>query len=171
MQLEFFIYWILIADHDIQNYNPLFKQKDFLHAIESNYFSKLLSTSHTLNKARLMCTLSVGAVKWLNSFPIHGNKFTNIQFSYALRLWLGLNIIDHEQQCKLCDKIMDTKGYHAMTCLKGGNIIRRHNAIRNIIAGWATKARWSPVLEKMAYSIIRKDQRTYISLSMTMDNH
>ena len=54
-----------------------------------------------------------------------------MEYYVALSLYLGCDIISSESICNKCKQKVDKKGYHALHCKWGGQLIQRHNAIRN----------------------------------------
>ena len=50
--------------------------------------------------------------------------------------------------CNKCGAIIDASGYHALTCKSGGDLIHRHNTIRDTIGKACQMAGWNPRLEK-----------------------
>ena len=59
-----------------------------------------------------------------------------------------MNVIDKEIPCPLCTQIINKFGDHATCCTKSGDIIIRHNSLRNLIDSIGTDGQLSPVLEK-----------------------
>ena len=45
-------------------------------------------------------------------------------------------------------RVLDSKADHATKCKRGGDLIRRHNNIRDVIYHMCRQAGLSPVLEK-----------------------
>ncbi|KAL5468958.1 hypothetical protein EMCRGX_G030120 [Ephydatia muelleri] len=50
----------------------------------------------------------------------------------AVKGWLGLNTSEGSQ-CTLCPGVLDHLGHHAVTCKYGGDVVSRHNKIRDIL--------------------------------------
>ena len=126
-----------------------YNQRDFSKAIDRQASDGSLSTDDIVHRARMQCTRNISAADWLNALPNYGNRFTTPQFAKALSLWLGLPVLDREQQCKRCNQVMDIYGHHGFRCKQGGSIGRRHNGNRDIIHKYMSKAHWSPEKEKM----------------------
>jgi hypothetical protein len=59
-----------------------------------------------------------------------------------------MNVIDEEIPCPFCKQTINTYGDHATCCMKQGDIIVRHNSLRNLIEDFAHDGMLSPVLEK-----------------------
>jgi hypothetical protein len=70
----------------------------------------------------------------------------NFQIAVAYRL--GVPVLDHEIPCPLCKQPINIFGDHATCCAKKGDVIIRHNSLRNLIDSIGTDALLSPVMEK-----------------------
>ena len=68
-------------------------------------------------------------------------------FRTAVAYRLGVPVVDKEIPCPLCKQPINVFGDHA-TCCKKGDIIIRHNALRNFVDSIGTDALLSPVMEK-----------------------
>ena len=69
-------------------------------------------------------------------------------FRIAVAYRLGVAVIKEEIPCPLCKQTINIYGDHATCCVKVGDIIIRHNAIRNLVNSFADDGVLSPVLEK-----------------------
>ena len=67
-------------------------------------------------------------------------------FSVLYRL--GVPVLNEEIPCPLCKQSINVYGDHAICCAKEGDIIIRHNSLRNLVNSIATDAQLSPVMEK-----------------------
>ena len=70
----------------------------------------------------------------------------NFQLAMAYRL--GMNVLNEEIPCPLCKQLINKYGDHATCCTKSGDLIIRHNSMRNLIEDIASDGMLSPVLEK-----------------------
>ena len=70
----------------------------------------------------------------------------NFRISVAYRL--GVYVIDREIPCPLCTQLINKYGDHATCCTKSGDLIIRHNSLRNLIDSIGSDGQLSPVLEK-----------------------
>jgi len=61
-------------------------------------------------------------------------------------------------QCPNCDMKLDQYGYHALTCKRSGEKVRRHNSIRDIIFNQARNSHLNPVSEKVNLIIGSKER-------------
>ena len=73
-----------------------------------------------------------------------------------LKWWLGLLLTPDGTPCPLCHHNMDAWGHHMLTCRSGGDMITRHNLLRDCIADFCNKACLSPQIEKGS-GILPKD--------------
>ena len=70
----------------------------------------------------------------------------NFQIAVAYRL--GIPVLDKEIACPLCTQPINVFGDHATCCTKSGDIIVRHNSLRNLVEDFGQDGKLSPVLEK-----------------------
>jgi len=69
-------------------------------------------------------------------------------FRVAVAYRLGVPVLNDNILCPLCTQTIDKLGDHATCCTKSGDLIVRHNCMRNFIQRIATDGVLSPVLEK-----------------------
>ena len=69
-------------------------------------------------------------------------------FRIAVAYRLGMNVLDEEISCPLCKQLIGEFGDHAICYTKSGDLIIRHNSMRNLIEDFASDGMLSPVLEK-----------------------
>ena len=67
----------------------------------------------------------------------------------CVRRLLGLPVLSAPVPCPLCKQTMDIYGDHALCCKRLGDMITRHNRIRNLVASFGEIALLSPEMEKM----------------------
>jgi len=86
---------------------------------------------------------------WISNLPIFGTglEWTNEEWTTMTKLWLGIDQ-DQHGHCPYCTQNMSPRKKHALSCRSGGDLIRRHNALRNFIYGLCQEAGLSPILEK-----------------------
>ncbi len=68
-------------------------------------------------------------------------------FRTAVLYRLGLPVVNKGATCPMCKQPMDVFGDHAVCCIREGDIIRRHNRLRNLINSVASDGVLSPVME------------------------
>ena len=70
------------------------------------------------------------------------------EVSINLGLLSGVDVLDAGCACRFCGMVMDTKGSHCLSCVAGGDVLMRHNDIRDIIYRSARRGNLQPTLEK-----------------------
>jgi len=101
-------------------------------------------------KARILSSASKHAGAWLTVAP---NKFLYlnmhpIDFSICLRYRLGVSVHQEGEMCPVCnEETLDANGNHGVNCKKSGDMISRHNAIRDYLASQCQTAQLSPRTE------------------------
>ena len=79
------------------------------------------------------------------STPFGQSNSTEVSVKYRP----GIAVYDQESKCLFCKSgILDTFGDHAVACHGRGDVIARHNRIRDRIASACSAANLSPVTEK-----------------------
>ena len=106
--------------------------------LHNQIFLDLLSTLTPADQARLRSCSGSGSGAFLSALPyISGCNFNNIDFLTALQLRLGAPIPQLSgilpRHCQ-CGSALDPFGYHTLNCRRGGDIIFRHNALRETFA-------------------------------------
>lgn len=126
-------------------------QKVISEVIDNKHLSNLLSTRSTKEfRARLRsCSGPQGAL--VLKAPLaknRGFKLTNTEFCIWLLTRLGsTNIYEASEPCRNCSKLMSDHGtgYHAAICKSGDyGPVARHNAVRDVLHGYAQKAVYYP---------------------------
>ena len=69
-------------------------------------------------------------------------------FRIAVAYRLGVPVLNEETPCPMCKQTINIFGDHATCCTKEGDVIIRHNSMRNLVNNIATDAQLSPVMEK-----------------------
>jgi hypothetical protein len=102
--------------------------------IDALALEKLLSSASSSSKARINSILGPHATAWLSVIPSArlGTKFNHAQFQTAMKLLLGLPVYKSDSICP-CKKPLDKCGIHSLACKSKGDIISRHNSIRDVI--------------------------------------
>ena len=110
-------------------------QQCLSHAVDTNSFDKLTQrlSGSPRDLARLRSVSAPGASSWLGAIPSTNLRqaFDPREYTVLTRLWLGMDLgYVSPSACPFCDGAMDSFGYHALTCKKGGCLGVRHNALR-----------------------------------------
>ena len=69
-------------------------------------------------------------------------------FRTAIKYRLGVAVLSNETPCPMCMQTIDVYGDHATCCARNGDLIARHNAVRNLVNSIAGDGLLNPVLEK-----------------------
>ena len=70
-------------------------------------------------------------------------------FRTAVAYRLGVEVLNSEIPCPLCMQPINVYGDHATCCAKSGDLIIRHNTLRNLVHSIARDGLLSPALEKV----------------------
>ena len=107
-------------------------QKALSGELEDELFRQLLSKSSVPDRARL---LSVSSPAWLSVVPSPGLNLhlEPAEFQAAIQWWLGIGVA-HGSVCPHCPHSLDPLGHHALTCKHGGDVVNRHNRLRDVFA-------------------------------------
>jgi hypothetical protein len=142
--------WVKTGDANL----PAKSQRGASQATDEVTIERLVGKANKRNAAHLRCLQKPHANAWLSAVPsdVLGNTavIKPRNFQIAVRRLLSLPVFDStlNQLCPYCKLTMDNLGDHALSCKTGGDIITRHNAIRNLTNDVATEGLLSPELEK-----------------------
>eukprot|EP00731_Ephydatia_muelleri_P016004 Em0009g428a len=117
-------------------------QKYLSGKLDDRVFNILLNSSSVADKARLLSVSSPHAASWLSVVPSEnlGLHLDPPVFQVAIKWWLGLDTSEGSQ-CALCPgSTLDHRGHHAVTCKYGGDVVSRHNRIRDILVETCRRA-------------------------------
>eukprot|EP00731_Ephydatia_muelleri_P007923 Em0004g261a len=137
---------------NVQNGSVLEKlpsQKTLSSILDDNLFRVLQGSLSIADRARLLSASSPHASSWLTVTPSEGQglHLDPPVFQTALKWWLGLDTAEGSI-CALCpDKMLDPLGHHATTCKRGGDVVFRHNKLRDILAETCRRAHLSVQVE------------------------
>ena len=112
-------------------------------------FEDLFDRSSPANKARLLSVSAPHATSWLSVIPStsQGLHLDPIEFRVAVKWWLGLDT-SQGSQCAFCPAhSLDPLGHHALTCKCGGDVVLRHNALRDTLVHFLHHAHASVQVE------------------------
>ena len=125
------------------------QQKSLSQMLDSFAFHSLLSSASLVNKARMLSVSSPHASSWITAIPSTRLKMhlESAEFQMAIRWWLGLKTSD-ASPCPFCpDLVLDPLGHHATSCRHGGDVVIRHNHLRDIVADFCRQAHLSVRVE------------------------
>ena len=115
--------------------NTPVSQKSLSGKLDDHVFNLLLNSSSVADKARLLSVSSPHAASWLSVVPSESLELHMDPpvFQVAIKWWLGLDVSEGSP-CALCPgSTLDHLGHHAVTCKYGGDVVTRHNMIRDIL--------------------------------------
>ena len=124
--------------------------------LDMHVFQSLLSSSSPVNKARILSVSAPHAGSWISVIPSTGLDLhlNSAECQIALRWWLGLDT-SGGSLCPHCPDIaLDPLGHHAASCRHGGDVVARHNHLRDIFANFCRQAHLSVRVE-VGYGLAR----------------
>lgn len=103
--------------------------------------------------ARVLACTAKGASAYLTHPQVCGAWLAPRPFEITLQLRLGAEVGTGGKRCPNpgCAAVMDPKGAHALTCMKGGVRHSLHNAVRDYIATQASLGLMRPLREHMCF--------------------
>ena len=126
------------------------KQQQVMHKLVNASFVKLQQESQGIGRARLNAFSAPGSGRWMNATPSKTlDKHLGSQQLYtSVAARLGVDVYDSEVSCFYCGEVVDKLGLHCQSCTAGGDIVVRHNDLRNLLYHFAKRGRLRPELEK-----------------------
>ncbi|KAL5493820.1 hypothetical protein EMCRGX_G015052 [Ephydatia muelleri] len=124
------------------------QQKSLSQKLDSFAFHSLLSSASLVNKARMLSVSSPHASSWITAIPSTSLKLylDSAEYQMAIRWWLGLNTSE-ASPCPFCPElVLDPLGHHAASCRHGGDVVTRHNRLRDIFVEAQRNTRPADVL-------------------------
>eukprot|EP00731_Ephydatia_muelleri_P019517 Em0012g342a len=114
---------------------------------------KLFDNSTPIDRARLLSISSPHASAWLSVTPSRsmGLHLEPSEFQVAIKWWLGIPVAQG-QSCSQCNAALDAYGHHALCCKLGGDVVSRHNRLRDIFNDFCHSACLAPQLEMGGWS-------------------
>ena len=73
------------------------------------------------------------------------------EFQVAIKWWLGIPVAQG-QCCSQCNAALDAYGHHALCCKLGGDVVSRHNRLRDIFNDFCHSACLAPQLKMGGWS-------------------
>mgnify|MGYP003460779833 FL=1 len=118
------------------------RQRVLSKKLEDHQFSLLLEASSPADKARLLSVSAPHAASWLLVTPSPGLDLhlDPNELQISIQWWLGIDTA-RGSSCSLCPGlVLDRLGNHATTCKRGGDVVTRHNHLRNVIVEFCHRA-------------------------------
>ena len=128
----------ITAEEVLVNLPP---QRALSKKLDMHVFQSLLSSSSPVNKARILSVSAPHAGSWISVIPSIGLDLhlNSAERQIALRWWLGLDT-SGGSLCPHCPDIaLDPLGHHAASCRHGGDVVARHNHLRDIFANFCCR--------------------------------
>ena len=110
--------------------------------LEDHQFSLLLEASSPADKARLLSKSAPHVVSWLLVTPSPGLDLhlDPNELQISIQWWLGIDTA-RGSSSSLCPGIaLDRLGNHAFNCKWGGDVVTRHNHLRNVLVEFYHRA-------------------------------
>ena len=131
---------------------PHLTQQKIQEQFDNTALSNLLEgQTSTREKAGLLSLSLPQSGAWLTAVPIPalGLHLQPNEFRAALKYRLGVPLYDSDKRCPYCKSaILDIIGDHAVSCHGRGDIISRHDRVRDRIMTASSSANLSPVCEQ-----------------------
>ncbi|KAL5494149.1 hypothetical protein EMCRGX_G015427 [Ephydatia muelleri] len=124
-------------------------QRELSSKIDEDQFKSLLGASCPADKARLLSVSAPHSSSWVSVIPSMGLglHMESNEFQTAVRWWLGVGV--GRTVCPFCqDVALDPLGHHAVTCRHGGDVVIRHNHLRDVFVDFCQRAHLSVSVEK-----------------------
>jgi hypothetical protein len=124
-------------------------------AIDDRVALRLRESLPVGDRARLSSCGAPHASGWLTAPPIpaFGQWFAPASFVALVRFRLGVDVSPHLSSCVLCgDVVADTTGYHATTCMAGGEKSIVHRGIAKTLFALASHALCCPAQESRPFT-------------------
>ena len=142
----------LIALAECRDDDQCYRQQRVTLAIQQARHQDALRDLSLVAAASVQAHSAPYACRWLLEPPqMRGpTAFPFGHFTQALRSVLGspLTTVGFQPMCKFCGALRDNMGIHDLSCTAGGDMILRHNDVRNAVFGLAQRAQVKAVLEK-----------------------
>jgi hypothetical protein len=127
-------------------------QKSASYAFDEHVLQFLVDQSDTRNAQRLRRVAQPHAGGFITAVPSEEDGNDTVlrprNFRTAVAYRLGIPLLKDPIPCPLCMQTINVYGDHATCCTFSGDLIVRHNAVRNFVHRIAGDALLSPVLEK-----------------------
>jgi len=135
-----------------------------LHAIEDSYKQILESQSNATDRARILAVSSPRSSDWLHAYPISscGLHLDDEAIRVAVGFRLGARIC--EPHLCPCGAVVDSRGFHCLSCRKSAGRASRHHNLNDII--WRALAKANVPSVKEPPGLLRSDGKRPDGLTM-----
>ena len=124
----------------------LIPQRILSQRLDGHSFGLVIAAATDTDKACLLSTSAPHAASWLPVVPSVGLglHLDPDELQIAVKWWLGLDT----SRGSLCpDVALDPLGHHAATCWCGGDVVIRHNRLRDVFLSFCHQAHIAATLE------------------------
>lgn len=138
---------IALAKHSIDDMDVPLRQKVLSHSTDqANYAILVDSAPDSRFRALALFSAISHAGDWLSVVPSHalGLHLLDWEFRLCLQYWLGLQMVEVNTPCPVCQVISDPYGDHQVGCGGNGDRIHRHDSIRGALFSAAQSAALAP---------------------------
>ena len=111
-------------------------QSELSSRIDATGWASQLEGASAVDKATLLSEAAPGARAFLTCVPSGRTQMEPAVFTAELRVRLRVPESSTDAWCPKCDAILDSHGHHAGMCIAGGERTLRHNALRDLEAGF-----------------------------------
>ena len=126
------------------------KQKDNSLAIDEEHLRLLLQNPSHREQVRLKRLQEDHANAWVSAIPTSPETTMDPHhFRVAVKRLLGMFIVRESYPCPMCQQTIDRFGDHAISCQKSGDLIFRHNRVRDYLFKLGQKCLLAPEREKL----------------------
>jgi hypothetical protein len=126
------------------------KQKVLVEQITEHKANKCFEKADALQRQHFLAQRAPGAGRWLHSTPRVDRPISDVYFAIAVALRVGVDLKSGcDRLCPFCGACLDLKAIHDLSCTCGGDIVARHNAIRDILFEAARRGDLKAVLERV----------------------
>ena len=122
-------------------------QHSFSSCINKSSFSSLLESAPSTRARALALSSSIPhSGDWLSVVPSRqlGLHFLDQEFRLCSHYWLGVHLSSESFPCTVCSSPIDVYGDHQVGCRGNRDLIRRHDAVRDVLYAAAQSAALAP---------------------------
>ena len=115
--------------------------------VDETFRDAMIASADVVSQARLRAAGAPHAGAWLTALPSKGlnQRFGHAECSAASRIVLGVQFLANDSWCPRCDQILDRSCCHALACMSGGDALRLHNSLRDVVFVKCLFWDWYPV--------------------------
>lgn len=122
------------------------RQETLSGRLETIAYCNLRSNQDEHGQARLDSLNAPNASAWLDARPVFGPVNLVLQpdeVQVLVKHRLGMPLCEEGDRCRVCKKKapLDPNGHHALTCMTGGDVIVRHNRVRDVLLKFCKAAK------------------------------